>query len=47
MEQIKMLEISVDVAQENANEANEKDIRPLKDLEMVLVGGGSDGAVVW
>ena len=47
MEQIKLVEISGDVAQDNGNEANEKDIRPLKDLERVLVGGGSDGIVVW
>lgn len=26
---------------------NEQEIRMLQDLEMVLVGGGSDGAVVW
>ena len=47
MELIKMLEISGDVAQDNGNEANEKDIRTLKDLEMVLVGGGGDGIVTW
>ena len=47
MEQIKLVEISGDVAQDNGNEANEKEIRTLKDLEMVLVGGGGDGVVVW
>ena len=46
MEQVKLVKISGDVAQDNGNDANE-DIRPLKDLEMVLVGGGGDGVVVW
>jgi hypothetical protein len=27
--------------------ADEKEIRILKDLEMVLVGGGGDGEVTW
>ncbi len=46
MEQIKLVEISGDVAQDHGSEASE-DIRTLKDLEMVLVGGGGDGIVTW
>lgn len=47
MDQIKLAEITGDVAQEIGNEPADKDIRTLKDLEMVLVGGGSDGSVTW
>ena len=47
MEQIKLAEVSAELDQEAGKETAEKDVRTLKDLEMVLVGGGSDGVVCW
>jgi hypothetical protein len=46
MEQIKLVEVLGDVEQDNGSEAGEKEIRTLKDLELVLVGGG-DGQPCW
>lgn len=46
MEQIRNEVAAEANTQESTNEAD-KDVRTLKDLEMVLVGGGSDGAVTW
>ena len=46
MEQIKLVEILGDVEQDGAAEATDKEIRTLKDLELVLVGGG-DGQPCW
>lgn len=41
-------QMSNDVAAElSEGVRNEQEVRLLQDLEMVLVGGGSDGAVVW
>jgi hypothetical protein len=45
MEQSK-IEVTGQPAQEESQQ-QENDIRALKDLEMVLVGGGSDGIVTW
>ena len=41
--------LAVEVANDEgtAKETTDKDVRTLKDLEMVLVGGGSDGIVTW
>lgn len=47
MEQIKLAEVSAELDHEAGKETAEKDVRTLKDLEMVLVGGGSDGVVCW
>jgi hypothetical protein len=41
------MEVIGELAQEPAGEAAGQEIRSLKDLELVLVGGGSDGAVCW
>jgi len=41
------LEVIGNAAQENLVEATQDEIRTLKDLEMVLVGGGGDSAVTW
>ena len=41
------LEVIGNAIQDNAPESMEAEIRTLKDLEMVLVGGGSDGSVTW
>jgi hypothetical protein len=46
MEQIKLVEVLGDVEQDNGGEAADKEIRTLKDLELVLVGGG-DGTPCW
>jgi hypothetical protein len=43
MEQPKI--VNAPLSQDDALETN--DVRTLKDLEMVLVGGGSDDAVTW
>jgi hypothetical protein len=46
-----MEKITMQVAVENNQEAglgqDDKEIRLLQDLELVLVGGGSDPAVTW
>ena len=51
MEKIKLAgEIANEQAQDVVDQdvaGNDREIRALRDLEMVLVGGGSDGAVVW
>ena len=49
MEKIKQaVEISGDVSQDVAGQDSaENELRTLKDLEMVLVGGGSDGVPCW
>lgn len=39
-------EVAADAGRD-VESTQEQDIRRLQDLEMVLVGGGSDGAVVW
>lgn len=51
---MKATRITAQLAQEVAADAardfestHEQDICRLQDLEMVLIGGGSDGAVVW
>ena len=41
------LEVIGNAVQEIAPESLEGELRTLKDLEMVLVGGGSDGSVTW
>ncbi len=41
------LEVIGNAAQEIAQEGLETELRTLQDLEMVLVGGGSDGSVTW
>lgn len=46
MEQIKLVEVLGDVEQDSGSEATDKEIRTLKDLELVLVGGG-DGQPCW
>jgi hypothetical protein len=45
MEQIKR-DAALETTQDNA-EQKDNDVRTLKDLEMVLVGGGGDGQVTW
>lgn len=41
-------EITTDVSRDAQGEAEmADDVRTLKDLEMALVGGGSDGVPVW
>ena len=39
-------QIPAEFAEQNL-EASETEIRTLQDLEMVLVGGGSDATVTW
>ena len=46
MEKITM-QAPVELTQETAAETADKDIRLLQDLEMVLVGGGTDAVVTW
>jgi hypothetical protein len=46
MEQIKLVEAFADVEQDPAAETADQEIRTLKDLELVLVGGG-DGTPCW
>jgi|KBSMisStaDraftv2_1062788.scaffolds.fasta_scaffold2733602_1 hypothetical protein len=41
------LEVIGNAAQDDVLEGAEGEIRTLKDLEMLLVGGGSDGSVTW
>ena len=42
------INLTVEVANDaDMSETNDKEVRTLKDLEMVLVGGGSDGVVTW
>ena len=38
---------AVETFEDNTTQENDKDVRTLKDLEMVLVGGGTDGEVTW
>lgn len=40
-------DISAEIAGRESDIGNEQSIRTLLDLEMVLVGGGSDGVPVW
>ena len=41
-------EVTLDNARDNtAQQENEKDVRTLKDLELLLVGGGGDDIVNW
>ena len=42
------IQLAAEVVAETPNESDtSNEIRPLKDLELLLAGGGSDGGVIW
>jgi len=42
------IQLTAEVVVDTTNETEStNEIRPLKDLELLLAGGGSDGGVIW